>query len=48
LLHRDYGFKAKSLAGLDNLPDVLANDIIENMEAGLESFTAIMTALSKK
>jgi len=50
LLHRDYGFKAKSLAGLDNLPDpdVLANDIIENMEAGLESFRAIMAALSKK
>ena len=42
--------KDKSLADLDNLPDpdVLANDIIENMEAGLESFRAIMAALSKK
>ena len=27
---------------------VLANDIIENMEAGMESFRAIMAALSKK
>ena len=46
LLHRDYGFKAKSLAGLDNLPDPddLANDIIENMEAGLEIVRAIMAA----
>ena len=43
-------FKDKLLADLDNLPDpdVLANDIIENMEAGLESFRAIMAALSKK
>jgi Domain of unknown function (DUF4160) len=50
MVHRDYGFKAQSLAGLDNLPDpdVLANDIIENMEAGLESFNAIIAALSKK
>jgi type I restriction enzyme M protein len=42
--------KDKSLADLDNLPDpdVLANDIIENMEAGLESFRAIMAALSKE
>jgi type I restriction enzyme M protein len=38
------------LADLDNLPDpdVLANDIIENLEAGLESFREIMAALSKK
>jgi len=36
--------KDKSLADLDNLPDpdVLATDIIENLEAGLESFRAIM------
>jgi hypothetical protein len=27
---------------------VLANDIIENLEAGLESFREIMAALSKK
>jgi type I restriction enzyme M protein len=49
LLNRDYGLKTKSLADLDNLfdPDVLANDIIENMEAGLESFRTIKVALSK-
>ena len=42
--------KLTLLADLDNLPDpdVWANDIIENMEAGLESFRAIMAALSKK
>ncbi len=35
--------KDKSLADLDNLPDpdVLANDIIENLEAGIESFREI-------
>ena len=39
--------KDKSLVDLDNLldPDVLANDIIENMGAVLESFRAIMAAL---
>jgi type I restriction enzyme M protein len=49
LLHRDYERKDKSLTDLVNLPDpeVLANVIIENMEAGLESFSAIMAALSK-
>ncbi len=42
--------KDKSLADLDNLPDpdVIANDIIENMEAGLESFREIMASLSRK
>jgi len=42
--------KDKSLADLDNLPDpdVLANDIIENLEAGLESFREIMLALNGK
>jgi type I restriction enzyme M protein len=37
----------KSLADLDNLPDpdVLATDIIENIEAGLESFRAIIASL---
>lgn len=39
--------KDKSLADLDNLPDpdVLATDIIENIEAGLESFRAILNQL---
>ena len=42
--------KVKSLADLDNLPDpdVLAEDIIENLEAGLASFRAIMATLSRK
>lgn len=42
--------KDKSLADLDNLPDPdeLANEIVENLEAGLESFRAIVAALSKK
>ena len=42
--------KDKSLADLDNLPDpdVLALDIVENLEAGLESFRAIIESLSKK
>jgi type I restriction enzyme M protein len=42
--------KDKSLADLDNLPDpdVIANDIIENLEAGLESFREIMNALNIK
>lgn len=41
--------KDKSLADLDNLPDpdVLAEDIIENLEAGLESFRTILVALEK-
>ncbi len=39
--------KDKSLADLDNLPDpdVLAIDIIENIEAGLESFRAVLSGL---
>ena len=42
--------KDKSLADLDNLPDpdVLANDIVENLEAGLECFREITAALSRK
>lgn len=42
--------KDKSLADLDNLPDpdVLAEDIIENLEAGLESFREIMIRLNIK
>ncbi|MGN7719787.1 N-6 DNA methylase [Chitinophaga sp. 22620] len=41
--------KDKSLADLDNLPDPdeLAQDIVENLEAGLESFRAIINALKR-
>ncbi|NJO68997.1 MAG: N-6 DNA methylase, partial [Bacteroidetes bacterium] len=40
----------KSLADLDNLPDPeeIAEDIIENLEAGLESFREIMVKLGGK
>lgn len=39
--------KDKSLADLDNLPDpdILANDIVENIEAALENFREIMIQL---
>lgn len=39
--------KDKSLADLDNLPDpdVLAQDIIENIESGLEAFRTVLTNL---
>lgn len=39
--------KDKSLADLDNLPDpdVLALDIVKNIEAGLASFRAIIEGL---
>jgi type I restriction enzyme M protein len=39
-----FWLKDKSLTDLDNLPDpdVLANDIVENIQAGLESFREIM------
>lgn len=42
--------KDKSLADLDNLPDpdVLATEIVENLEAGLESFKEIIVALKNK
>ena len=42
--------KDKSLADLDNLPDPdeLALEIVENLEAGLESFKAIIASLNKK
>ena len=42
--------KDKSLADLDNLPDpdILAAEIIENLEAGLESFRGIMIKLNSK
>jgi type I restriction enzyme M protein len=41
--------KDKSLADLDNLPDPdeLALDIVEDLEAGLESFRAIIVSLNK-
>src|ERR1035437_4778026 len=41
--------KDKSLADLDNLPDpdVLALDIVENLEAGLENFRSIIKQLNK-
>jgi len=41
--------KDKSLTDLDNLPDpdVLANDIIENLEAGIASFKEIMESLNE-
>lgn len=41
--------KDKSLADLDSLPepDILADEIIENIEAGLESFKQIVAGLSK-
>ncbi|WCK53914.1 class I SAM-dependent DNA methyltransferase [Aneurinibacillus sp. Ricciae_BoGa-3] len=43
-----FWIKDKSLADLDNLPDpdLLANAIIENIEAGLESFREIVATLN--
>ena len=43
-----FWLKDKSLADLDNLPDpdILAREIIENIEAGLESFKAIMETIN--
>ncbi|QTA79799.1 SAM-dependent methyltransferase [Desulfonema limicola] len=45
-----FWLKDKSLADLDNLPDpdILANEIIENIEAGLESFRMIMETINGK
>jgi type I restriction enzyme M protein len=42
--------KDKSLTDLDSLPDpdILAGDIIENLEAGLESFREIMASINGK
>lgn len=42
--------KDKSLTDLDNLPDpdVLANEIIENLKAGIESFEEIMLSINSK
>ena len=43
-----FWLKDKSLTDLDNLPDpdVLANEIIENIEAGLNSFKEIMETIN--
>jgi type I restriction enzyme M protein len=43
-----FWLKDKSLADLDNLPDpdILANEIIENIEAGLASFREIMDTIN--
>lgn len=43
-----FWLKDKSLADLDNLPDpdILANEIIENIEAGLESFKEVMVTIN--
>ena len=43
-----FWLKDKSLADLDNLPDpdILASEIIENIEAGLENFRAIAGTLN--
>ena len=43
-----FWLKDKSLADLDNLPDpdVLAGEIVENIEAGLESFKEVIASLN--
>ncbi len=43
-----FWLKDQGLADLDNLPDpdILANEIIENIEAGLESFKEIMLTIN--
>lgn len=45
-----FWLKDKSLADLENLPDpdILANEIIENIEAGLESFKEVMETINGK
>ncbi len=45
-----FWLKDQSLADLDNLPDpdVLAGEIIEDLEAGLESFREIMTVVGEE
>ena len=42
--------KDKSLADLDNLPDpdILANEIVENLESGLDSFRKIIESFNSK
>ena len=48
LVSPEFTLKDKSLADLDNLPDpdILANEIIENIEASLESFREIMATIN--
>ena len=43
-----FWLKDKSLSDLDNLPepDVLAEEIIDNLEAGLNSFRTVLAALN--
>ncbi len=43
-----FWLKDQSLSDLDNLPDpdILANEIIENLESGLESFKQIMATMN--
>ncbi|MBN2643627.1 MAG: hypothetical protein JXR78_18395 [Victivallales bacterium] len=43
-----FWLKDKSLTDLENLPDpdILADEIIENLEAGLESFREIMETIN--
>ncbi len=43
-----FWIRDESLADLDNLPDpdVLAEEIIENLEAGVESFKQIMESIN--
>ena len=45
-----FWLKDKSLSDLDNLPDpdVLATEIIENLEAGLSSFREVMNVLNSR
>ena len=45
-----FWIKDKSLADLDNLPDpdVLAADIMENLQSAMDSFQELMAALGKK
>lgn len=45
-----FWLKDKSLADLDNLPepDVLTEEIIENLEAGLNSFREVLGALGRE
>lgn len=42
-----FWLKDKSLTDLDNLPDpdILANEIIENIESALENFRSVLTKL---
>lgn len=45
-----FWLKDKSLTDLENLPepDILAADIIENLQSGLESFKEIMEVVEEK